>query len=104
MRQKRVILMSLTVLGLACIGLFAWLNRSYQSAPIPGFAWIATTDGTTTNKTSRVVTVLASHGIPSCYDSMMVADLYVPTNQVAKARLVLTVEKLTFRGSVWSIH
>ena len=104
MRKKRITIVALAVLGISCIGVFAWAHRSFQSAPIPGYAWIATTDGTTTNKTSRVTAVLASHGIPSLYDSTLVADFYVPTNQVAKARLVLLLERVTFRSSVWSIH
>jgi hypothetical protein len=104
MRKKHVIMIAFAVPAFLCIGVFAWAHRSFQSAPIPGYAWIASTDGTTTNRTSRLTAVLASHGIPSFYDSMLVADFYVPTNQVAKARLVLLLERVTFRGSVWSIH
>ena len=87
--EKSVIFFAFVVLVLTCAGVFARAHRSFQAAPIPGYAWIASTDGTTTNKTGRVTAVLASHGIPSYFESMLVADIYVPTNQVAKARLVL---------------
>src|SRR5262245_56340890 len=107
MRKKRVIIIGLVFLCVsaivgACVS--AWAHRSARNAPIPGSAWVATTDGTTTTATTRVTAVLRRHGIPSLYDSVIVADFYVPTDQVARARLVLALERLTHRDSVWRIH
>jgi hypothetical protein len=104
MRKKRAIIIVFAVVVLACVGVFAWAHRSFQTAPIRGYAWVASTDGTSSNKMWRVTAVLASYGIPAVCDSVLVAEVYVPTNQVAKARLVLLLERVTLRGSVWSIH
>ena len=104
MSKLRLAIVAFALLAFSCLGLFAWAHRSFHKAPVPGFAWFATTDGTTTNKTGRLLAVFARHGIPAFYDSMMVADIYVPTNQVANARMLLLLERLTFRGSVWYIH
>ncbi len=83
---------------------WGWADRPAQSNRYPGYAWVATTDGTSTAVTAHVTAVLARRGISSGFDSMLVADFYVPTNEIAKARLVLAWEKLKHRNLILELH
>ena len=92
----------LPVLFAACV--WIWAHRPAQNCPIPGYAWVATTDGTLSSSTARITAVLGRFGISSVCDTMLVADFYVPTNQLAKARVVLAWQKLVEWKSVRSVH
>ena len=95
-RFKRIAVVLATVLVVSTVGVWIWASRGAQpAASLPGYVWLATVDGTTTNAAARVQSALSRYGIASCYDSMMVADIYVQTDKVARARLVLALHSLT---------
>src|SRR5438874_2239910 len=75
MHGKRIVavIAVICLLGSAPLGFWAWAQRPGTSSRIPGYAWVGTTDGTTTSCTTRVTAALALHGIPSIYDSMICA-------------------------------
>jgi flagellar biosynthesis/type III secretory pathway M-ring protein FliF/YscJ len=102
--RLRYIVVFLAIPVLFVLGVYVWAHRPAQNVPVPGYAWVATTDGTSTSATSHVTAVLQNRGIPSMFDSMMVADFYVPMNEIPKARLVLAAEKLRHRHLIWSLH
>jgi hypothetical protein len=87
------------------LGIWIWAHRAFEvNSRFPGYAWVATPDGTSISAMHHIRDVLGNRGIPSLFDSMMAADFYVPTNQIAEARLILAVEKLKHWHSIWSLH
>src|ERR1041384_6869140 len=103
--RRRYIVALLAFSAVAVIGVWCWTHRQSQSSrAYPGYASVASADGTSTASTQRTTAILRSRGISCVYETVLVADFYVPTNQVAQARLVLAGEKLLHWRSIWSIQ
>ena len=106
MRKKLavvVVFVTLAVMTLFSVRFVRWLHHPIKTGSMPGYAWVATTDGSS-DTSARVDSILHQHGILSEWNSGPGVDFYVPTNQVARARLVLAIEKLMHRRSISEIY